>query len=94
MKEKFISLSLLVFFLLIFWQILRYTYLAWFRSDNLIKKMSEDRPSWQKGLRPFLNLKESYQGLIIIRVSTLFIFLISLPMLFLLLWLIKITWIG
>jgi hypothetical protein len=94
MLEKLIALFLLAFFLLAFGQILRFTYLAWFRANDLIGMIKENTPDWQKRLHLSLNQEGNHRRLAVLRFSMLFVFLISLPVFFILVWLVIVTWID
>ncbi len=92
MLEKFLSISLFVFFLLLFIPVLRYTYSAWFRGSEFIERIKDNQPDWQRRSRFLSKLRESPYQLLISRIVITFVLLVSIPMFIFLLWVLLIAW--
>jgi hypothetical protein len=91
MLEKLMALFLIIFFLIGFRQVLPYIYLVWFRSKELVQPLNEGRRGSEEQIRLSSFIRGSSWRLVMLRVSTLIIFLISLLVFFILLWLLLIT---
>lgn len=92
MRDKLAALLLLAFFLLGFISVLRHTYLAWFRTNELTQVIEDSRPKWQKRL-PFSKINvESPIHLTILRVSMLIVFLVAVSMLIVIVWIVLLAW--
>jgi hypothetical protein len=81
------TVLLLMFFLLGCVEILRYTYMVWFKGNELIQSVTEGKLDSQECIRLSSYIKGSWKRLLILRASTLFIFLVSLAILIVFLWL-------
>lgn len=92
MRDKLISLLVSIFFLWGFMQIVRYSYLVWFRPDEYLRQLKNDLPVWQKRNRFLSNLRSSPQILVFSRIVTLFVFLLAIPMSIIILWSLLATW--
>ncbi len=92
MLEKLLSLLLFAFFLSIFIPILRYTYFVWFRGNEFIQRMKDNRPRWHRQSSFLSTLIELPYQLLISRITISVVFLVSTPMLVVLLWLVVVTW--
>ena len=92
MRDKLIALLLFIFFLWGFTQVLRYSYLIWFRSDEYLQQIKNDLPEWQKHSRFLANFRSSPYFLVISRITILFVFLLSVPMFIIVLWSMLVTW--
>ncbi len=92
MSEKLIATLLFAFILGMFIQLWRYFYLVWFKSDEYLQQLRNDKSQWYTKLGFVSNFRNSPYVLPSARLTMLFCLVILIPMLVLVSWVMIATW--
>jgi hypothetical protein len=75
-----------------FVQVWHYFYLVWFKSDEYLQQLRNDKPQWYTKLGFVSSFRNSPYALPSARLTTLFCLVLSIPMLVLVSWATIATW--
>jgi hypothetical protein len=94
MSEKIIATLLFAFIFWMFVQFWHYFYLVWFKSDEYLHQLRNDKSQWYTKLGFVSSFRNSPYVLPSARLTTLFCLALIIPMLIFVSWVMIATWLG